>query len=124
MVAYPEIQTKVQKEIDSVVGKFMFILFVPLSGIGLQFLVVSFSPVPLCLGCVPRPWPFLVKHCIYVYFSSYIRHLSYCFYIAVNRISVAIYRIDGALKPWSAIHLGVGNSKQKPASLDLPVPVM
>ena len=47
-----------------------------------------------------------------------------CFYIAVNRICVAISRVDGALKPWSAIHLGVGNSKQKPAYLDLPVPVM
>ena len=70
MVAYPEIQTKVQEEIDSVVGKFMFILFVPLSGIGLQFLVVSLSPVRLCLGVVPRPWPFLVIHCIYVYFYS------------------------------------------------------
>ena len=32
--------------------------------------------------------------------SSYIRHLSYCFYIAVNRICVAISRVDGALKPW------------------------
>ena len=51
----------------------------------------------------------------------YIRHLSYCFYIAVNRICVAISRVDGALKPWSAIHLGVGNSKHKPAYLDLPV---
>ena len=48
-------------------------------------------------------------------YISYIRHLSYCFYIAVNRICVAISRVDGALKPWSAIHLGVGNSKQKPA---------
>ena len=55
---------------------------------------------------------------------SYIRHLSYCFYIAVNRICVAISRVDGALKPWSAIHLGVGNSKQKPTYLDLPVSVM
>ena len=56
--------------------------------------------------------------------SGYIRHLSYCFCIVVNRICVAISRVDGALKPWSAIHLGVGNSKQKPAYLDLPVPVM
>ena len=55
--------------------------------------------------------------------SGYIRHLSYCFCIVVNRICVAISRVDGALKPWSAIHLGVGN-KQKPAYLDLPVPVM
>ena len=46
------------------------------------------------------------------------RHLSHCFYIAVNRICVAISRVDGALKPWSAIHLGVGNSKQKTAYLD------
>ena len=30
---------------------------------------------------------------------SYIRHLSYCLYIAVNRICVAISRVDGALKP-------------------------
>ena len=44
----------------------------------------------------------------------YIRHLSYCFYITVNRICVAMSRVDGAFKPWSAIHLGVGNSKQKP----------
>ena len=51
---------------------------------------------------------------------SYIRQLSYCFYIAVTRICVAISRVDGALKPWSAIHLGVGNSKQKPAYLDVP----
>ena len=43
----------------------------------------------------------------------YIRHLSYGFYITVDRIYVAISRVDGALKPWSAIHLGVGNSKQK-----------
>ena len=56
--------------------------------------------------------------------SNYIRHLSYCFYIAVNRICIAISRGDGALKPWSAVHLGVGNSKQKPADLDLPVQVM
>ena len=55
---------------------------------------------------------------------SYIRRSSYCFYIAVNRICVAISRVDGVLQPWSAIHLGVGNSKQKPAYLDLPVPVM
>ena len=41
----------------------------------------------------------------------YIRHLSYCFYIAVNRICVATSRVDGALKPWSAIHLGVGKTK-------------
>ena len=40
------------------------------------------------------------------------RHLNYCFYIAVNRIGVAISRVDGALKPWSAIHLGIGISKQ------------
>ena len=53
--------------------------------------------------------------------TCYIRHLTYCFYIAVNRICVAISRVDGALKPWSAIHLEVGNSKQKPAYLDLPV---
>ena len=46
--------------------------------------------------------------------KSCIRHLSYCFYIAVTRICVIISRVDGALKPWSAIHLGVGNSKQKP----------
>ena len=46
------------------------------------------------------------------------RHLSHCLYIAVNRICVAISRVDGALKPWSAIHLGVGNSKQKTAYLD------
>ena len=59
-----------------------------------------------------------------LFYISYIRHLSYCFYIAVNRICVAISRVDGALKPWSAIHLGAGNSKQKPAYLDLPVPVM
>ena len=58
------------------------------------------------------------------FYDSYIRHLSYCFYIAVNRICVAIFRVDGALKPWSAIHLGAGNSKQKPAYLDLPVPDM
>ena len=32
----------------------------------------------------------------------YIRHLSYCFYIAVNRICVAISRVDGALKLWSS----------------------
>ena len=44
----------------------------------------------------------------------YIRHLSYCFYIAVNRICIAISRVDGALKPWSAIHLGVGNLQTKP----------
>ena len=50
--------------------------------------------------------------------------LSYFFYIDANRICVAISRVDGALKPWSAIHLGVGNSKQKPAYLDLPTPVM
>ena len=56
--------------------------------------------------------------------TSYIRDFSYCFYIAANRICVAISRVDGALKPWSAIHLRVGNSKQKPAHLDLPVPVM
>ena len=37
--------------------------------------------------------------------NSYIRHLSYCFYIAVNRICAAISRVDGALKPWSAIHI-------------------
>ena len=55
---------------------------------------------------------------------AYIIHLSYCFYIAVNRICVAISKVGGALKPWSAIHLGVGNSKQKPAYLDLAVPVM
>ena len=53
----------------------------------------------------------------YINESSYIRHLSYCFYIVVNRICVAISRVDGALKPWSAIHLGVGNSKQKLAYL-------
>ena len=47
---------------------------------------------------------------------------SYCFCIAVNRICVAISRADGALEPWSAIHLGEGNSKQKPTYLDLPVP--
>ena len=41
--------------------------------------------------------------------ASYIRHLSYCFYIDVNRICVAISRVDGALKPWSAIHLGVAS---------------
>ena len=41
-----------------------------------------------------------------------------------NRICVAISRVDGALKPWSAFLLGDGNSKQKPAYLDLPVPVM
>ena len=52
------------------------------------------------------------------------RHLSYCFYIAVDQICVAISRVDGALKPWLAIHLGVGNSKQKLAYLDLPVPVI
>ena len=46
---------------------------------------------------------------------GYIRHLSYGFYIAVNQICVAISRVDGALKPWSAIHLGVGNSKQQEA---------
>ena len=28
------------------------------------------------------------------------------------RIYVAISRVDGALKPWSAIHLGVGNSNK------------
>ena len=56
--------------------------------------------------------------------TGYIRHLSYCFYIAVNRICVAISRVDGALNPLSAIHLGDGNSKQKPAYLDLPVPVI
>ena len=42
----------------------------------------------------------------------YIRQSSYCFYIAVNRICVTISRVDGALKPWSAIYLRVGNSKQ------------
>ena len=31
---------------------------------------------------------------------------------------------DGALKPRSVIHLGEGNSKQKPTYLDLPVPAM
>ena len=66
--------------------------------------------------------------CVHTYlvlcYICYIRHLSYCFYIAVNRICIAISRIDGAFKTWSAIHLGVGNSKQKPVYLDLPVPVM
>ena len=51
--------------------------------------------------------------------NCYIIHLNNGFYIAVYRICVAISRVDGALKPWSAIHLGVGNSKQKPAYLDL-----
>ena len=53
----------------------------------------------------------------YNYFNLvYISHLSYCFCTAVNRIYVAISRADGALKPWSAIHLGEGNSK--PTYLD------
>ena len=57
--------------------------------------------------------------CKGLFLSSYIlksciRHLSYCFFIAVTRICVVISRVDGALKPWSAIYLGVGNSKQKP----------
>ena len=56
--------------------------------------------------------------------TSYIRHLSYCFCVAVNWICIAISRVDGALKAWSALHLEVGNPKQKPAYLDLPVPVM
>ena len=55
---------------------------------------------------------------------SYYRHLSYCFYIALNRICVAISRVEGTLKPWSAIHLGVGNSKQNPAYMNLPVPAI
>ena len=50
---------------------------------------------------------------------SYIRHLSYCFCIAIKWICVAISRVDGALKPWSAFHLGAGNSIHKPAYLDL-----
>ena len=37
------------------------------------------------------------------------KHLSYCFCIAVNWICVAIPRVDGALKPWSAVHPGVSN---------------
>ena len=49
-----------------------------------------------------------------LFLPSYIRHLSYCFYITFNRICVAISRVDGALKPWSAIHLGVGNSPPPP----------
>ena len=40
----------------------------------------------------------------------YIRHLSYCFCIAVNRICEAISRVDEDLKPRSEIHLGVGDS--------------
>ena len=55
-------------------------------------------------------------------FLTYIRHLSYCFCIVVNCICVAISRVHGALKAWSEIHLG--NSKQKLANLDLPIPVM
>ena len=69
----------------------------------------------------------LQKHCIPIMKRQSVmnlRHYDYCFYIAVNRICVTISRVDGALKPWSAIHLVVGNSKQKPAYLDLPVPVM
>ena len=53
-------------------------------------------------------WPYsfadIFSSDVHVNFG-YIRHLSYCFYIAVNRICVAICRVDGALKPWSAIHL-------------------
>ena len=47
------------------------------------------------------------------FISGYTRHLSYCFRVAVNRICVVVSRADGALKPWSAIHLGEDNPKQK-----------
>ena len=74
-------------------------------------------PVFLCSFLIPFTEDFII-------FLCYIRHLSYCFCIPVNQICVAISRADGALKPWSAIHLGEGNSKQKPTYLDLPVPAM
>ena len=68
-------------------------------------------------------WPFLVYNTIKGHCDIcnmlYVRHLSYCFCIVIIWIRVAISRVDGALKPWSAFHLGVGNSIHKPAYLNL-----
>ena len=66
----------------------------------------------------------LKGYLIVLYNSFYYRNLSYCFCRAIDWICVAISRVDKALKPWSAICLGVDNSKQKPAYLNLPVPIM
>ena len=48
----------------------------------------------------------VVLLCYSYMWCYHVRHLSYCFYKAVNGICVEIFRADGALKPWSAIHLG------------------
>ena len=71
----------------------------------------------------PHAYHFLYLSIFYLS-HAYIRHMSYCFCKAVDQICVAISRAEGAQKPWSAIHLGDGNSKQKPTYLDLPVPAM